>query len=168
MDQIIEAIRELIKTAKTTAPVGSPLSKIKKVYYGDPILIPAQHLPAIVVIPQVEDVTARGTRYDQYDQTVTIKYIHNLKNDLMQGDDEYTEVVRTGVKLFSERDDDTGKFKPYTIAGILRANNRLPYNGKDTAEWNSNYNIRYEFTTTRDYIAYEANFTIAVKSLWDR
>jgi len=61
-DNVIEAIRTLIKTKISSST--KPINLVKKVYYGDPVLIPVSDMPAICVIPLNNETTARGSRID--------------------------------------------------------------------------------------------------------
>lgn len=49
MDKIIKAIQQLLKVAVSRS--DSPLSDIKQVFYGDPVVIPASSLPSLAIHP---------------------------------------------------------------------------------------------------------------------
>jgi hypothetical protein len=55
------------------------LKLIKKVYFGDPIKIPEDDLPAIAIQPISSDYKLRGSRYDEKTHTVEIRLISNKK-----------------------------------------------------------------------------------------
>lgn len=61
MKQTIKGIIEILKAAQTAAISTDPIKGVKSFFLGDPILIPVSMLPAIVVAPGTEKVTARGT-----------------------------------------------------------------------------------------------------------
>lgn len=77
MKNVILAIKELLEAS--VAESGSPLSDIKKVFFGDPMIIPESDLPAIAIQPVSTDYVMRGSRYDQKQHTVEIRLVYNQK-----------------------------------------------------------------------------------------
>ena len=57
MFEPVTALQEIFKSA--TLNVDSPLFGIKKVYFGDPVLIPASSLPAITISPKEDQYVRR-------------------------------------------------------------------------------------------------------------
>lgn len=164
MDKQLEFLQTKLKAEIAAAATGRPLKKIKKVYYGDPILIPSSSLPAIIITPGQQQVTARGTRYDNHSETINIKYVYNIKDFMGKANVDKVAFVEEWVKLFSETETGVNKFKSDSIAGILRENNTLG----GTAQWSGEFSINYEFTNLRDFIAFEATMSINILALGDR
>lgn len=168
MDEAILGILEILEAAKTSAGSTAPIKKINGFYYGDPILIPASNLPAIVVMPVSDSVTARGTAYDQSDIRIRIKLVQNLKDEMGNTAAVYNSgLTKNAVDLFQERDENR-KLKPESIVGAMRSKPGLPYNGVKSVDWDGQYNITYDFTEIRGYIAFESNLNIMAKIISDR
>lgn len=126
METIIRGILEIISNAKTAAPALSPIKSIKAMYFGDPIIINASNLPALIVMPISEQVSSRGTQYDQADSVIKIKLIQDLKQGLGTSTPTDNEMTEYALKIFEERDSN-GKIKTSSIIGALRAQPSLPY-----------------------------------------
>lgn len=77
MQTVVSAIKSLLDASVVTS--GSPLSDIKKVFFGDPVLIPENDLPAIAVQPVSTEYEMRGSRYDQKLHTIEIRLVYNAK-----------------------------------------------------------------------------------------
>lgn len=169
MENIIRGIIQILEATKTSAGSTDPIKGVKSFFFGDPVIIPVSMLPAIVVSPVSEQVTARGTAYDQADGTVRVKLVQNLKDNLGASavDPDNVKLTEQAVRLFEERDS-TGKVKPVSIIGALRKNPTLPYNGAKSCEWNGAFALEYGFTDARGYIAFETTLSIITKTLSDR
>lgn len=77
MKNVILAIKELLEAS--VADSNSPLHNIKKVFFGDPMVIPESDLPAIAIQPVSTDYVMRGSRYDQKQHTVEVRLVYNQK-----------------------------------------------------------------------------------------
>lgn len=77
MQTVISAIKGLLDT--TVSNSSSPLHDVKKVFFGDPMIIPESDLPAIAIQPISSDYVMRGSRYDEKVHTVEIRLIYNQK-----------------------------------------------------------------------------------------
>lgn len=77
MQTVVSAIKSLLDASVVTS--GSPLSDIKKVFFGDPVVIPENDLPAIAVQPVSTEYEMRGSRYDQKLHTIEIRLVYNAK-----------------------------------------------------------------------------------------
>lgn len=77
MQKVISAIKQLLEIS--TQNNDSPLKDIKKVFFGDPILIPESDLPAITIQPISSDYTMRGSQYDQKNHRIEIRLLYNAK-----------------------------------------------------------------------------------------
>jgi hypothetical protein len=78
MSEPITALQEMLKGATINA--SSPLFGIKKVYFGDPVLIPASSLPALTISPKEDIFDRRGSRYDQKNHKIEIRLVYNQRD----------------------------------------------------------------------------------------
>jgi len=99
MHQTILAIKDALE-AQT---VSGPLQRVKRVYYGDPILIPETSLPAICILPQASSLSSRGTKYDQTDMQIRVKLVQNLKQDMGASGDN-VKLAENAVSMMETRD----------------------------------------------------------------
>ena len=90
MKNVILAIKELLEAS--VANSQSPLYWVKKVFFGDPMVIPESDLPAIAIQPVSTDYVMRGSRYDQKQHTVEIRLVYNQKQYFWQN-------LATGVSI---------------------------------------------------------------------
>lgn len=155
-DNVIEAIRALLKAKIATAT--KPIKNIKKVYYGDPVLIPTADMPSICVMPSNNETTARGSRYDNRTGSITIKLVFNIKDDMGGSDPEKIAWTQKAVQIMEEMDGN--KYHNESIMGILRSNPTL--NG--AVEIITANSIEYAFEWKRDTPTYEA--TMKVNFVW--
>ena len=77
MQKVVSAIKSLLDASVSN--VNSPIHDIKKVFFGDPIVIPEADLPAIAIQPIGSEYAMRGSQYDQKLHTVEIRLIYNQK-----------------------------------------------------------------------------------------
>lgn len=82
MEEAILGILDILQDAQTAAGSTAPIKKVNGFYFGDPILIPASNLPAIVVMPVTDNVTARGVGVDQSDIRIRVKLVQNVKDEM--------------------------------------------------------------------------------------
>lgn len=75
MDKVLSAVKQLLEASVQQS--WSPLSDIKKVYYGDPITIALSDLPALVVRPKNTEYVPRGNQYDQKKYNLEIVLVYN-------------------------------------------------------------------------------------------
>lgn len=75
MDKILQAIKQLLESSVQQS--WSPLSDIKKIYYGDPITVALWDCPALIVRPRSTEYTPRGNQYDQKKCNVEIVLVYN-------------------------------------------------------------------------------------------
>jgi len=92
MKNVILAIQSLLKSA--IEQNNSPLEWIKRVYFGDPVLIPLSSLPALTVQPITSEYLMRWSRYDQKKHTVEIRLVYNMKSYF--GSEAGSEVAISG------------------------------------------------------------------------
>jgi len=78
MQKVVSAIKQLLEAS--VADDQSPLYGIKRVFFGDPMIIPESDLPALAIQPMSTDFALRGSRVDQKTHTVEIRLIYNQKD----------------------------------------------------------------------------------------
>jgi len=159
-DNVIEAIRTLLKNKIQTAT--KPINLIKKVYYGDPVLIPTADMPSICVIPGTNETTARGSRIDNRSGSITIKLVFNIKDDIGGSDPEKINWTQKAVKIMEEMDG--GKYHNESIIGILRSDPTL----SGTVEMITTNTIEYTFEGKRESPTYEATMKVNFIGVGDR
>ena len=127
MDRIIRAIQELLQTA--TQDRTSPLYKIGKVIYGDPVKIPESSLPVLTISPVQSDYQARGNMLDQKTHRLEIRLIYNARSfyekDTTTGQIDKVHAVEDAVKKM-ERSDSGLKTATTSVAGVIESNPGLP------------------------------------------
>lgn len=160
MDNVIKAIITLLKAKIVTAT--KPIKLVKKVFYGDPILIPTADMPSIFVTPVSSQITARGNRIDNREGSITIKLVFNIKDDIGWTDPEKISWTEKAVQIMEEING--GKYHDESIMGILRSNPTL--NG--TVEMITSNSIEYAFEGKRDTPTYEATMKVNFIGVWDR
>jgi hypothetical protein len=77
MKNAITAIQQIFKNA--ISQPSSPLNSVKKVFFGDPVLIPETDLPALTIQPISSNYSQRGSRYDEKTHTIEIRLVYNQK-----------------------------------------------------------------------------------------
>lgn len=77
MQKVVSAIKWLLDAS--VADNSSPIHDIKKVFFGDPLVIPENDLPAIAIQPVNTEFTMRGSRYDQKTHTIEVRLVYNQK-----------------------------------------------------------------------------------------
>jgi len=92
--------------------------RIKKYFYGDPIVINVSSLPALVVENTSQEITQKATGQDEITNTYNIRLILNKKSEVGKNPEEVT-LERTIAQLISGRDSD-GNYNATSIVGILR------------------------------------------------
>lgn len=75
MDKVLSAIKQLLEASVQQS--WSPLSDIKKVYYGDPITVALSDCPALIVRPKSTEYVPRGNQYDQKKYNVEVVLVYN-------------------------------------------------------------------------------------------
>jgi len=159
-DNVIEAIRTLLKNKIQTAT--KPINLIKKVYYGDPVLIPTADMPSICVIPGTNETSARGSRIDNRSGSIIIKLVFNIKDDMGGSDPEKIDWTQKAVKIMEEMDG--GKYHAESIMGILRNDPTL----SGTVEMITANAIEYTFEGKRESPTYEATMKVNFIAVGDR
>ncbi len=77
MQKAIAALKQLLEN--TVANPLSPLHDVKQVFFGDPVLIPEDNLPALIIQPTTTQYTMRGSRYDMKQHSLIVSLVYNQK-----------------------------------------------------------------------------------------
>ena len=169
MDKILLSIKGLLVTAIATP--WSPLSDIKKVYYGDPIVVPECDMPAIIVHPENTDITMTWSRYDKKNHAISVKLIYNLKAFLGGSDPSKITAVQDSIKKI-EDSNENHEIMSNTITWIIQKNVSLPYDNNWTtrhaAELARVTSIAYPFTQNRGFPAYEVIVSVEAIAIGNR
>ena len=107
----------LIEKLKENLPNGY----FKEFFYGDPLAIPVNSLPCVIVRKEGTQITQGATGLDVLTHTVVVQLAYNKKNDWGKS---ASEVVGTRkLEEYAEgRDSTTGQYDAKSVVGILRKN----------------------------------------------
>jgi len=168
MHEPITAIQEILKTA--VADDDSPLYWIKKVYYGDPVIIPESSMPALCVVPIDDEYTRRWSRYDQKEHTIEIRLVYNQKSYFgkSQSDPDPEKVFVVEDALLKIGKVSSHSTDALTVCWLIQKNPRLTYTWWDAAEDSRVLRVTYGLTEMRWYNTYEAIVRVIVTVLGDR
>jgi hypothetical protein len=100
-------------------------NKFRMFREGDPIIIPASQMPALVISEPQTQYLDGPTGFDEVEHSLTIQVILNKKDEFGKPSDESTSLDATLDALVQGRDESTGEFLPQTVIGILRKNYTL-------------------------------------------
>lgn len=172
MEFAIQSLQELLKNAVLQ---NWPLSIIKKVFYGDPVLINESSLPAITISPSSSDYVQAGSRYDEKTHNIEIRIVYNMKSFLNsdKNDAEYTELkqIRTIIQQ-AEQTNNIEETQNYTVCWTIQKNPKLPY----VVSWKTYYacelakvvSVQYWQDTARGFPTYEAIINVSCTAIGDR
>lgn len=90
-------------------------------YYGDPLFIPQQSLPALMVQKRRTTVQPGATGMEVLQHTISVKVSYNVKDDYLKNGGEVPG-QRSLEELTEGIDENTGEFAAQSIAGILQRN----------------------------------------------
>jgi len=166
MFEPITAIQEILKAA--VANVASPLYWIKKVYFGDPVLIPESSLPAVTISPKSDNYVRRWSRYDQKEHSIEIRLIYNQKDFFGK---EWTDAEKVSViedALLKVGETTTHATDALTICWLIQKNNTLQYVWWYAADDARVTGVTYSLTSVRWFPTYEAIVEVLVTVIGDR
>jgi len=117
MAKSLKTINEILKEM-----LNKHFGDIFKFYYdGDPLFIPQQNLPCIIIETDSETPSSDATGIDKLTTEVTVKLVVNKKDDYGKSPD--TVMWRKRLqKMVSDRDRTTRQYKDKTVFGLLRVN----------------------------------------------
>jgi len=130
--------------------------RIKSYYFGDPLIIPASNLPALIVSKRQSVVNQGATGLDEVDKIYSIKLVYNKKDELGKNPNEVA--VQRTIADMVEGIDENGNFTETSIVGVLRKNFTLG----DAIE-NQDMSIEYFLAERGDLITEEAEIIINIK-----
>jgi hypothetical protein len=96
-------------------------TKFKAYYEGDPVLIPRDSLPCIIVENIQTRVEQDATSTDKLSEQLQIKIVYDKMPDLGASDD-FDTTERNLRRIVQGRDSVTGYFHPSTVLYVLRKN----------------------------------------------
>lgn len=166
MYEPITAIQEILKAA--VADESSPLNWIKKVYFGDPVIIPESSLPALCVIPKSDEYDRRWSRYDQKEHIIEIRLVYNQKSYFgkSQSDPENVFVVEDALLKIGEVS--SHSTDALTVCWLIQQHPTLQYSWWYASEDCRVLSVTYELTEMRWYNTYEAIVQVRVTVIGDR
>lgn len=165
MNLIIQAIQQLLKNA--VSQIDLPLSDIKKIYYGDPIIIPQSSLPCITIQPTSTNYIQRWSQYDMKQHNIDIKLIYNAKSYFAETiDSEKVNAVEDSIlKIENTLNFSTNN---YTICGTIEKNNTLSLNWMATCQLAKVDKITYWLNEARGFPTYEVTTSIIANVVGNR
>lgn len=110
---IIDTIIDLLK-----AQFGDTF---KAYYFGDPIMVPAEEMPCVLVYKKSGAVEFGYTGSDENTEEIYIQVIMNKKDELGNPAKEYT-MHRELMEIVEGRDATTGEYLDSSIMGVIRKN----------------------------------------------
>lgn len=160
------ALQEMLKDASLN--VSSPLFWIKKVYFGDPVLIPASSLPALTISPKEDIFDRRGSRYDQKNHKIEIRLVYNQRDffGAEWSDEEKVAIVADCLAKIGEVTDHSTD--ALTVCWLVQNNPSLSYSGWYASEDCNVVSVTYWLTSERWFATYEAVVEVMVKVIGDR
>jgi len=90
-------------------------------YFGDPIMIPAEEMPCVVVYKKSGAVGFGYTGSDENTEEIIIQVVTNKKDEIGNPAKEYT-AHRKLMELIEGRDATTGEYLANSIMGVIRKN----------------------------------------------
>ncbi len=179
MDKVLTAIVALIAEliADNTSPLFFQTAEnqphgCRRVTFGDPQQIGKSDFPCVAVRPVGSRILHEATRTDDYEHTVEIVIIDNLRNysETSPKDPNKVQSLATMMDMMELSDSDQ-KVSAGSIVGKLLKNPRLPYQDsgvKHAAIATRLEGVDYVFNTSRGFPTFEVIGTFRVTSKGDR
>lgn len=168
MNEPITAIQEILKAAVWN--VLSPLYWIKKVYFGDPVIIPESSFPALCVIPKSDEYVRRWSRYDQKEHIIEIRLVYNQKayfgKSQTAPDPEKVFVVEDALLKIGEVS--SHSTDALTVCWLIQQNPTLQYTWWYASDDCRVVSVTYWLTEMRWYNTFEAVVELRVTVIGDR
>ena len=130
--------------------------RIIKFYYGDPLVIPASNLPAIVVENKSSSIAQTATGLDELSSSYSIKLIMNKKDEIGKNPEEVV-LQRTMADIVMGVDTNNN-YKDNSIVGILRK-----YFTLGNALTDQNISIDFSLSDRAGLITEEAQIIINIQ-----
>ncbi len=171
MEKSINAIKSLLETSISQAE--QPLSDVKKVFFGDPMIIPESDMPALTIQPMGTRYNSRGNQYDEKTCTVDIRLVYNAKAYFGQSGIQNDKVfaVEDAIRKVEmmNADHETAQ---YTVCGTIQKNHNLPYEDGTTTRYACDLaqvtDVQYKLNTERGFPTYEVIVTVKIRIIGDR
>jgi MarR-like DNA-binding transcriptional regulator SgrR of sgrS sRNA len=130
--------------------------RIKSFFYGDPLILAASNLPAIIVENKNTNITHGATGMDEMNAVFSIKLVMSKKDELGKNPEEVS-LQRTMADILMQRDTNNN-WEETSIIGILRKYFTLG----ETIE-NQEIVIEYFVAERGELITEEAELLITIK-----
>jgi hypothetical protein len=130
--------------------------RIVTYYFGDPLIIPASNLPALIISKKSSDIEQGATGLDEATKLYSIKLVFNKKDELGKNPNEVS-AQRTMADIV-EGVDTNGNWVTESIMGVLRKYFTLG----DTIN-DQTIAIEYFLSERGDLITEEAEININIK-----
>lgn len=154
----VDKIAEIIENKIASAPVWSLLSKVKRVYRGDPIIIPKASLPAVTVRALESNITWRGNIMDNRLERYQIRLVFDVRDFFGNSDIKTVAFEKESTNFFVEEEATTNQLLETCIVWILRKNLQLDAE----VQLQTDLNLKNEYTNARDYLAFESTLDFNV------
>lgn len=116
IDPVIEKYHQLIEEKMPGI--------FKSFYQGDPIVVPASSLPALIISRAQTRVAAHTNAEDEHDQVFRLTVITDIRAEISD-DRQIVPGVAMLYNIIEGREKDTYKLKTDSILGILRSNKNI-------------------------------------------
>ena len=119
MQKQVKAVAEILRGRIATASNSDPISKIKKVWTGDPIIIAKADLPSLIVRSPNAQITSRGNMNDNRLYSMQIRFVFDIRDTMgssNEGNIDF-EAIANDVFLLENPD---GTLSSNCICQILR------------------------------------------------
>lgn len=130
MQRQVEVVAALLEKQIKASSSTKPLSKIKKVFRGDPLLINTSSLPALVVRAPNAQISARDNNRDSRIYTMQVRYVYNIRDKMGNPNTKSNAFEVDANNIFIEEEDSNGCLHDDCILKVLRADAAVKTIGK--------------------------------------
>ena len=119
MQKQVKAVAEMLRERIAAASSDEALSKIRKVWTGDPILVAKADLPCLVVRSPNAQIASRGTIHDNRTYSMQIRFVFDIRDTMgstNEGNIDF-ETIANDIFLLENPD---GTLSSNCICQILR------------------------------------------------
>jgi len=171
MKKVLETLQTLIKSevSNQISLCEWPLQTIRKVYFGDPILIPEIDLPAISIAPKQSAYILRWSRYDQKIFNFEVRIIENKKSFYNKTNPTQDRVDIVEAMIDKAETLSWNEVLWTSLCWIIQKNICLSDNDwVRVAENLKVENVNYSFNESRGFPTYEAIISVTCTVVWNR
>ena len=154
----VNKIAEIIEAKINTAPSTSILKRVKRVYRGDPIIIPQSSLPAVTIRALQSGITWRGNIMDNRLEKYQIRLVFDIRDFLGDSNIKTVKWEKEATDFFLEENENDNCLKDSCIVSILRKNISLD----NEVQLQTDLALKNEYTDARNYLAFESTLDFNV------